>query len=409
VRAADAGRLTRDALEQHPLPSERPVTLIAVGKAAAAMTRAAVDVLGPRLRSGVVIAPSLVALDDRLRAIVGEHPQPGAGSLEAGRAALATARQLYADDRLLVLLSGGASSLMALPADGLTLDDKRDATGVLLRAGADITALNAVRKHLSAIKDGRLAAACAGVTTTFAVSDVVGNDLSVIGSGPTVPDRTTFADALAVIDRFGGRAAYPENVVRRIADGHAGLHEDTPKPGGRGLRSHATVIGSRDDAMRGAAGEAEARGFRTFVLRPAIVGEARASGARFVTDALQLASANAGPVCVIASGETTVTVRGSGRGGRNQELVLAAAPVLPGTSSAVVASIGTDGVDGPTDAAGALADTTTLERARRRGIAPQAFLDRNDSYAFFAELGDLIQTGPTGTNVGDLQILLTLR
>jgi glycerate 2-kinase len=410
LRAADADRLTRVAFDRHPLPAERPFHVIAAGKASAAMTRAAIDVLGDRLQGGVVIGLAAIPADERFRSVVGEHPQPGEGSVAAGRAALALARRLPSGDHLLVLLSGGASSLMAAPAPGLTLADKRTATGVLLRAGADITALNAVRKHLSAIKGGQLAAACAGATTTFAISDVVGNDLSVIGSGPTVPDTTSFGDALAVIDRFGGRAAYPPAVVRRIVDGASGALGDTPKPDGRSLRANAWVIGSRDEAMRGAAREAEARGFRTVVLTAPVVGEARRAGEAFVAEALAVARAAGGKVCVIASGETTVTVRGQGRGGRNQELALAASRALSGAGhDVIVASVGTDGVDGPTDAAGAIADTTTLDRARQAGLVPQTFLDRNDSNAFFAALGDLIHTGPTGTNVGDLQILLTLQ
>jgi hydroxypyruvate reductase len=315
-----------------------------------------------------------------------------------------------ADEQLLVLLSGGASSLMAAPAKGVTLDDKRQTTARLLRAGADIHALNTVRKHLSAIKGGWLAAASPALAvTTLVISDVVDDDLSVIASGPTVADASTFAEALAVLERFGGRQAYPPSVVDRLAAGADGHLPETPKPGDARLtRSTAKVIGSRFDAMRGADAEAAARGYRTVMLTEPVVGEARQVGPAHTARVLAQLMTMARPVCAISSGETTVTVSGSGRGGRNQELALAVAvsDVLS-DKTAALASVGTDGVDGPTDAAGAIVDSSTHERARVAGLdAPDLFLAANNSYAFFAGLGDLIHTGPTGTNVGDLQIFL---
>ena len=349
------------------------------------------------------------------------HPVPTAASVEAGEHALALARDASPDDHLLVLLSGGASALLAAPADGLTLDDKMHATRALLGGGAAIHELNGVRKHLSAIKGGRLAAAARCQVTTLAISDVISpvdDDPSVIGSGPTVPDASTFADALASIDRLGVRGAMPAAVMAVLEDGAAGRRDESPKPGDPRLaRAAYKVIASRRDAMAAARAEAERLGFTVFVVDEAISGEARDAAPRLLAqaDALVRDCVMHGPCCVIASGETTVRVTGSGRGGRNQEFALAlverlAAPPGAGDARApwvVAASIGTDGIDGPTDAAGGMVDSATLQRARAAGVGePSAFLANNDAYRFLDAVGDLIKTGPTDTNVGDLQILV---
>jgi hydroxypyruvate reductase len=390
------------------------VWVIAAGKAAVAMARTALAVLGDRVRGGLVISPNVdVPAIDPLLHLSGEHPQPGAGSEAAGRRALGFAARIPADAACLMLISGGASSLMTVPVDGISLSDKRATTGVLLRSGADIHALNTVRKHLSAIKGGRLAAACQASSRTLVLSDVVDDDPSVIASGPTVADRSTYADALAVVDRFGGRGAYPAAVVAHLVRGARGEAPESPKPGDPRLaRAQTQVIGGRRDAMGGAAAEAERRGYRVLLIEEAVVGEARAAGADLATRVLDLATGDARGgdegVCVIASGETTVHVRGQGLGGRNQELALACAAVLARSHrSIVLASVGTDGIDGPTEAAGAIVDTTTIARAAAAGLpAPATFLDDNNTHAFFEALDDLIRTGPTGTNVGDLQVAL---
>lgn len=375
------------------------------------MARAATDSLGSCLRTGVVIGPTAAAIDRRLQSIAGEHPQPGRGSLAAGRHALAIARGIAPDERLLVLLSGGASSLMAVPAPGITLDEKRQATAVLLRSGADIYALNTVRKHMSAVKGGQLATATTAECRTLVVSDVVGDDLSFIGSGPTVPDPSTFREARHVIETFGGVQEYPSAVVDYLDQGLRGERPETPKPGDPRLaRSSAVVIGGRFQAMRGAAGEARARRYEVAVLDEPVVGESRIVGPAHVERMIARARSLPRPACIISSGETTVTVTGNGKGGRNQELALAAAKVIGSIGEpAVLASAGTDGVDGPTDATGAIVDASTLNRAAAMGLpAIDAYLQNNDSYSFFAKLGDLIRTGPTGTNVDDLQVLLLL-
>jgi glycerate 2-kinase len=344
------------------------------------------------------------------------HPVPTAASVEAGEHALALARGAASDDHLLVLLSGGASALLAAPAEGLTLDDKMQATRALLGGGAAIHELNAVRKHLSAIKGGRLAAAARCQVTTLAISDVISpvdDDPSVIGSGPTVADASTFGDALAVIDRLGVRGAMPAAVLDVLESGAAGHRDESPKPGDPRLaRAGYHVIASRRDAMTAARVEAERLGFTVFVIDEAISGEARDAAPRLLAraDALVRERVSDRPCCVIASGETTVRVTGSGRGGRNQEFAVALVDRLAARDArcaVVAASIGTDGIDGPTDAAGGIVDSATLQCAREAGVGePAAFLANNDAYHFLDAVGGLIKTGPTNTNVGDLQILV---
>ena len=371
------------------------------------MAKAASGLLKDRLHSGLIVAPVPDAFGS-FEAIAGGHPVPTEGSERAGRRALQLAQSLKEDQALLVLLSGGASALMAVPADDVTLDDKRKTTAQLLRAGADIHALNTVRKHLSAIKGGWLAQRANGPTRTFVISDVVGDDPSVIASGPTVPDASTFQDARQLIERYGGAAAYPAAVVARLDRGVRGEVPETPKPVyPRLVRSDIRVIGSRRDAMLGVQGRAIGLGYEVLRIEDAVVGEARTAAMAHLRAVLASAADRPRPLCVVSTGETTVTVAGRGKGGRNQEFALAAAEALAHAGGrAVLASVGTDGIDGPTDAAGAIVDSTTVERATTAGLAPARFLEDNNAYAFFDALGDLINTGPTGTNVGDLQIIL---
>ena len=382
--------------------------MIAAGKAAPAMADAAARRLGSRLRAGLVVASVSAPVPAGFESIVGGHPIPTRESERAGRRALELASGLEHDERLLVLLSGGASALMAAPADGVTLEDKRMTTDRLLRAGADIHALNTVRKHLSAIKGGWLAARAGGACDALVISDVVGDDPSFIASGPTVPDASRFEDALDVLRRFGGETAYPSAVVAHLKQGVSGAVADTPKPGDARLAQTRTdVIGSRRNAMAGALVEAAARRYHTLCLDDALVGEARTTAVAHLRAVLARATGLGRPACIVSSGETTVHVNGRGKGGRNQEFALAAAELLSQAGApAVVGSVGTDGIDGPTDAAGALADSTTIDRAGAAGLAPGRFLSDNNAYAFFDALGDLIHTGPTGTNVGDLQVIL---
>jgi glycerate 2-kinase len=385
--------------------------VVAVGKAAAGMARALSRRHGSWCREGLVVCPERIpSLPDGFSWREGAHPEPAPSSVDAAHAAMAVARRVVAGECLVVLLSGGASAMLALPRPPLTLDDKLAATRAMLRAGLAIHEFNTVRKHLSAIKGGWLAAACAAPTVTLGLSDVVGaceDDASVIGSGPAVPDPTTFADAIEVIGRYGLRGTMPPRVRALLEAGAAGRVTETPKTAPRTGWWRHVVIGGRHDAMQGAAREAASRGYRVEVRREAVVGEARGVAPALVRGACERPPASSA-LCVISSGETTVTVRGRGRGGRNQELALAAVPVLARCGRpAVLASVGTDGRDGPTDAAGAVVDTDTLSRAAAAGLGPvEACLDDNDAYRFLAPLGALLQTGATGTNVGDLQVLL---
>jgi hydroxypyruvate reductase len=424
LAAVDAGALVRAALEApdviRAVRSAAAIDVVAVGKAALPMILAPPVAL-PRAAFRHVIGISNHAAEKLPPGVqwhVTSHPVPSAASVEAAQAVLRTARAATARDLLLVLLSGGASAMMALPAEGVSLDEKRRASQQLLKSGAEVHALNAVRKHLSAIKGGQLAAASPGSVLTLAVSDVVGNEPSAIGSGPTVPDATTFADALQALERYGGTSAYPSTVVQRLLDGSNGVVPETPKPGDPRLaRSTAHVIGASRTAVDGARAAAGALGYSVHVIEAPVTGEARAAGHGLIETASRLRppleaartfTVRETPLCILAAGETTVQVVGAGWGGRNQECALGMVRRLNTFGRrAVGASVGTDGIDGPTDAAGAIVDTTTLSRAMTAGLdAPERYLDNNDSYRFFDRLGDLIRTGPTDTNVGDLQVIL---
>ena len=427
----NARRATARALEslRDEFAAVRAVRLVAAGKAAVGMAEAATAFLGPKLSAAVITAVTDGARDltaPGLQYFPSSHPLPNDASEAAGRAALALAAGTNAQhELLLVCLSGGASAMLSVPVPGLTLADKRAASDQLLRAGLDIGSMNVVRRHLSAIKGGQLAAA-AGRTITLAISDVVRpveDDPLTIGSGPTVGDTTTFEEALQVIERAGIGAAMPPAVLAHLtskAQGPGrsalGSSELGPWALGRGpdsgpvppddprLRQSAYwVVCSRQDAMRAAADTARQIGYRVVVLKHALAGEAREAPA-VLFDAIRDLER---PACVIASGETTVRVRGRGQGGRNQELCVAALERLHGLGSAALASVGTDGIDGPTDAAGGIVDSESWD-ALGAGAARMCAdaLENNDAYPLLERLGGLIRTGPTGTNVGDLQVML---
>jgi hydroxypyruvate reductase len=417
IDAVHAGRLVRTALDDASvndgIRGARAVDVIAAGKAAAAMLSAFANAVDVPVRTTLGVGPRRPIDDPPLPLLTNwydaGHPFPDEGSVAGARRALEIASSMQPDDLLLVLLSGGGSALMALPAEGLTLHDKRTTAKTLMEAGADIHELNTVRKHLSSIKGGQLAAAAHGSVLTLAISDVVGDDLSVIASGPTVPDDSTFADARAIVNRRGGRNSYPEAVVGRLRDGAAGRITETPATGDpRLLRASARVIGAQRGAVEGARHAAASLGYHVIVCAEPVTGEARVAATQHIDRTARAVASRPRPICVISSGETTVTVSGSGKGGRNQEFAFAMAQVIDSLGPHVAAaSIGTDGIDGPTDAAGALVDPTTFERAREAGIAdPRRYLIDNNTYPFFDRVGDLIRTGPTNTNVGDVQVIL---
>jgi glycerate-2-kinase len=299
--------------------------------------------------------------------------------------------------------------MLAAPVDGVDLDAKQETARLLMRAGAAIDELNCVRKHLSRIKGGRLAAA-ASRTVTLALSDVhapIADDHSVIGSGPTVPDPTTFADAAAIVEKYC--VQLPASVRQHLAAGLRGAADETIKADDPRIESSSyAVVGNRQTAVEGARHAASELGYDVVVVDEVIAGEASRAGESFASAALGAASGRRRPLCVLGSGETTVTVRGSGSGGRNQEFALGSLPVVKERAgqTIVIGSAGTDGIDGPTPAAGALVDETTIDRARALGLSPHSALEQNDAFPFFAALHDLIVWGPTGTNVGDLHVVL---
>ncbi len=412
MSGAQPAALLRDVrladLLDRPLGAFRRVVLVGAGKAAMAMAGVLELRLGDRIDEGLVVvphgyratAPAGQPAPRRTEVVEAGHPVPDVAGVEAAHRTLDLAEKLGADDLLLVALSGGGSALWPAFAEGITLDDAQRTFRLLLHSGADIAAVNTVRRQLSRIGGGKLTRAAHPATVlTLVVSDVVGDDLGTIASGPTVPDPTTRADALAVLERFGLTDRVPPSVRATLAQHTAGPALPEAE------RVRTVLVGSNRDALAAAQAEAERRGYAVHLYPGPVTGEAREAGRRLAREALA-AEADV-PTCLLWGGETTVTVRGDGRGGRNQELALAAALALDGTGRAVLLlSGGTDGVDGPTDAAGAWASPQTLRQARALGLDAAAHLGANDAYPFFDTLGHLVRTGPTHTNVADVQVAL---
>ncbi|RIL07864.1 MAG: hypothetical protein DCC71_01285 [Proteobacteria bacterium] len=382
--------------------------MLAAGKAAASMARAVEEVAGERIAAGLAVTKDGHAGAGGGRVAVREaaHPVPDRRCERAAREMLAIARGCAPDDVLVVLLSGGASALLACPQPGLDLDDVAGTTAALLAAGADIVELNTVRKHLVEVAGGRLARASgADRVEVLVVSDVLGDPLDVIASGPCAPDPTTFGDALGVVERHGLHAKLPARALAHLHAGARGAREESPKPGDPAFaRVRTTVVARLADALDAAEAELRRSGARVLRVADALRGEARVAGRRLAALARAL-RADAGPTCLVAGGETTVTVRGAGRGGRSQELALAAALAWRNAAGLSLLAAGTDGTDGPTDAAGAYADAETVARGLARGVDAAAALADNDAYTFFAREGGLLRTGPTGTNVMDLVLV----
>jgi hydroxypyruvate reductase len=398
------------------------VFLVAIGKAAAPMAGALIDVLGDDLTAGVIVTAYGHAAGFRfpadVRVIEAGHPVPDENSVAGACAIEDLLRGAGERDLLLCAISGGGSALVTLPVEGVSLADLRATTGLLLRCGATIHELNAVRKRLDRIKGGGLAQLSHGAETiALILSDVVGDDLPVIASGPTAPDPTTFADAWRVVERFNLVAQLPDPVRARLAAGRRGEAADTPKPGDALFeRVRNVIVGSNRLAAEAAQRAARAAGFNTLLLSTFVQGEAREVGKVAAAIAREIAASDrpvARPACVIWGGETTVTLRGRGQGGRNQELALAAAPGIDGLRDAWIVALASDGTDGPTDAAGAIVDGGTITRAREAGLDLEKYLAENDSHGFFQDLSGLqdltglIRTGPTGTNVNDLLFILS--
>jgi glycerate-2-kinase len=391
------------------------IYVVGLGKAAYTMTRALVDAMRDRIAGGVVVTKYGHApdgpLSENIAIYEAGHPVPDEnGVTGAGRAV----ELLGGADRetlVVCLISGGGSALFVAPAEGLSLDDKQVMTRILLKGGADIVELNTVRKHLSRVKAGRLAeAASPARVLSLILSDVIGDPLDFIASGPTSPDTTTWADALAIVTRYDTAGEMPQKILQLLRDGVGGKIPDTPKKGDPLFdRVENIIIGSNRIATEAARKKAQRLGYEPVVLTTELHGEARDAAQwvyRQVLESQSCLASGRKRICLIAGGETTVTVRGKGLGGRNTEMALAFAMAIEGTSGITFLSAGTDGTDGPTDAAGAFADGETIPKARALGLDAQSFLDNNDSYHFFEKPGGLFKTGATGTNVMDLQIIL---
>lgn len=394
------------------LAAIRDLYVIGIGKAAAAMGQGVEAVLGDWLAAGCVVTKYGHRLPTtRIEVREAAHPTPDAACVDATAAILDIVDGAGPDDLVLCLVSGGGSALFEQPVDGVTLGDMQETTRQLLRAGAPITALNTVRKHLSAVKGGQLARRVAPATlVALILSDVVGDALDVTASGPTVPDPTTFAEALAMLDEYGVRSTIPAAAARYLEAGARGDRPETPKKGDACFATtHTRVIANAQIALDAAAREAERMGLPALILSSSLEGEARHVAHVWASIARQVrlyAQPLAPPCCLLAGGETTVTVRGDGIGGRNSEFALAAALALDDMEGIAVASLATDGGDGPTDAAGAIVTSATIADARRAGLDPAAALGRNDAYTLFSQAGGLFRPGPTGTNVNDLMIAL---
>jgi glycerate 2-kinase len=392
----------------------RNIYVVGGGKAAAKMALALEGILGNNITEGYVNVPHGDETKTRSLKLHGaSHPVPDEAGETGTRRMMEIAEKADKNDMVIVLLSGGGSSLMPLPRGSVTLQDKRELTAELLKSGASIDEINTVRKHLSGFKGGWLAKkACPATVLNLIISDVVGDPLEAIASGPTVPDPTTFTDAREVLQRYRLWATAPSSVQMLIADGEQGLVEETPKPGDECFKKvHSVVLGNCRTAAVAAVELLRAEGLNAVLLTTSMEGEAKTVGVILGSIAAEIAASGnpvPKPAAVIVSGETVVTVGGKGKGGRNQELSLSAAPKLHGIDGAVVASLSTDGIDGPTDAAGAIVDGNTVERAKRLGLDLEEPLAENDSYGFFSRLGDLIITGPTGTNVNDISLIVIL-
>jgi glycerate 2-kinase len=390
--------------------------VIGFGKAAAVMGQAAAQIIGDRLLAGLLITkdghavPAEGGFDPRLEIIEAGHPVPDARSVAASQKLDAFLAASSPRDLILCLVSGGGSALLTAPAPELHLDDLQALTELLLACGASIFEINTLRKHLETLKGGGLARRVyPAALAVLVLSDVIGDPLDVIASGPTVPDPTTFGDALAVLERYQITARAPVRILQRLQQGENGALPDTPKPDDPLFSGvYHQIIGSNRQAAQAALHQTGQEGLDARLLTTFLQGEASQAG-RFLASLGRQLAAGGGlvsrPGMLVAGGETTVTLTGDGLGGRNQELALGAVHDLAGLKDILLVSLATDGGDGPTDAAGAVVTGSTLARARSLAMDPDDFLRRNNAYPFFKALGDLIQTGPTQTNVNDLAFL----
>jgi len=398
--------------EEYDLSRIKRVIVVGIGKASARMAAALEELLGDKIAAGIgVTADGCKVPTRRVEVVEAGHPVPDERGRAAARRIVDTVGSAGKDDLVIVLISGGGSALLTLPAPGLSLADLRETNRLLLRSGACIQELNTVRKHLSQVKGGQLARhAFPARVLSLILSDVPGDPLDVIASGPTVPDPTRFADALAVLERYDISERVPSSVRSHLISGKRGEIPETPKPEDplfQGVKN--VLVGSGNMAAQAACTEGERLGYHTLLLTTTLAGEAREVGKVFASLARELVTHGRPvppPALLVAAGETTVTVRGPGKGGRNQELALSAAMGIEGLPGVVIAALGTDGRDGPTDAAGGMVDGETIGRLRAHAVDPWNALARNDAYNALGKADALIRTGPTGTNVADLVVVL---
>lgn len=392
------------------------VIVVGAGKGTASMAKAVEELLGDRICEGLIIVKHGHAQSlSKIRCIEASHPLPDEAGVKGTEEIIETLKDVDEKTLVICLLSGGGSALLVSPPEGISLKEKQITTDLLLKAGASIDELNAVRKHLSRVKGGRLAQiAYPSSVLTLVLSDVIGDRLDVIASGPTVPDRSTFMDAVKVIEKYNLVKKLPNKVLSMLLDGIAGKLPDTPKAGEDCFKKgSAVIVGSLKQAINAARNTANKLGFDTDMVTDKLQGEAGEAAVYLADLAKMVRSSRKGvkPLCLLAGGETTVNVKGSGKGGRNQELAVAFALEIEGVDGITMLSAGTDGTDGPTDAAGAMVDGNTAIKARQFGLDPAEYLKNNDSYNFFKRLDCLtgekshLITGPTGTNVMDMQII----
>ena len=426
VQAVDPGRAVHSHLRldgetlmagenRIPMPRGGRIFIVGAGKAGAPMAAAVEEVVGDRIYRGIVVVKyGHLAPVHGITLLEAGHPVPDEAGVRAGEMICGLLDEAASNDLVICLLSGGGSALLPCPVPKVTLSDKQAVTNLLLESGADIGEINCIRKHLSLLKGGGLAKrAHPSRLLTLILSDVVDDPLDVIASGPSVGDPTTFADAMEIVSRYGLVDKTPHTVLDHLRDGALGKHPETPKPGDQVFKGVINLlVGTNDMALQASQNKARDLGYNSTVLSSTITGETRDAAADHA--ALARAIAETGqplppPACVLSGGETTVTIKGAGKGGRNQEFALAAALGIQDLEDTVILSGGTDGTDGPTDAAGAVADGTTVQRAREAGMDATEHLENNDAYPFFQKLGDLLMTGPTLTNVMDLRVTLVGR
>lgn len=390
----------------------KKVFVVGSGKATAPMAGAIEEILGDRISRGLITVKYGYLEDlSSIEIVEASHPIPDMNGVTGAQRIMDTIREAGESDLVISLISGGGSALLPLPSDTISLEEKGQTTDLLLRSGATIHELNAVRKHLSLVKGGNLARAAYPATViNLMISDVVGDDMDVIASGPFVPDKSTFSSAMEILRRYDLINEIPESVLKHIEAGIDGRIEETPKEGSQIFDKVTNlIVASNIIALQAAQKEAEKRGYNSIILSSLFEGETRDVAYFHAAIAKEiLASSNPveKPACIISGGETTVTVRGDGLGGRNMEFAMHAAVFIEGCDHVIMASIGTDGTDGPTDAAGAVADGATVGNASAKGLSITEYIRNNDSYHFFKEIDDLIITGPTNTNVMDIRIIM---